>query len=340
MRSLPTDSFNPQAKIWRFILERLKRRQRVGLLLVADSKGHAPGKTGFKMAVGADGRLCGTIGGGAIEYDTVEEARAILRQQSPRARVALKVHEPQHPQTSGMICGGQQVVVTYPCRAQDRTEVEALLECLANGTAGTLTLTARGLRFNTSRMQTRRLRFSRSASGWRFTEHLPAPDTIYIIGGGHVGLALARVMTTLDFRIVVFDARADVNTFTRNHYAHEKRVLAFDQVGEVIPAGPHSYAVIMTPGHRSDDAALHQLVRKRLAYLGVLGSPRKARQLLDQLRAEGCPPECLARVRTPVGLPIASHTAAEIAISIAAQAIQVRNAGDHAHASSRSRGGR
>jgi xanthine dehydrogenase accessory factor len=166
-----------------------------------------------------------------------------------------------------------------------------------------------------------------STATWSFTEQVPPPDTIYIIGGGHVGLALSRVMATLDFRIVVFDARPDVNTFTRNRYAHEKRVLAFDQVGKAIPAGPHSYAVIMTPGHRSDDAALRQLVRKRLAYLGVLGSARKARQLLDQLRAEGCPPECLARVRTPVGLPIASHTAAEIAISIAAEIIQVRNAG-------------
>jgi xanthine dehydrogenase accessory factor len=340
MRSLPTDSFNPQAEVWRFILERLQRRQRVALLLVADSKGHAPGKTGFKMAISADGRLCGTIGGGAIEHDAVEEARAILRQRHPRACVALKVHEPQHPQTSGMICGGQQVVVTYPCRAQDRPATEALLEGLALGTAGTLTLTARGLRVEASRAQTRSFRFSRSAASWRFTEHVPAPDTIYIIGGGHVGLALSRVMATLDFRVVVIDERSRLDTLAKNRFAHEKRVLPFGEVGRAIPEGRRSYAVIMTPGHRSDDAALRPLVRKRLRYLGVLGSPRKARQLLDQLRAEGCPPEYLARVRTPVGLPIASHTAAEIAISIAAEIIQVRNAGGRDEASPRSGGGR
>lgn len=327
MRSLPTDSFNPQAEVWRFTLERLNRRQRVALLLVVDSRGHAPGKTGFKMAVGADGKLCGTIGGGAIEHDSVEEARALLRQPHPRARVAVKVHEPEHPQTSGMICGGRQTLVTYPCRAQDKPSIKSLLENLAAGKPGILTFTARGISFAAPRRKRRQLQFFQSAGAWRFAERMPAPDTIYIIGGGHVGLALSRVMATLDFRIVVFDERADVNTFTRNRFAHERRIVKFSQVGKTIPAGPRSYAVIMTPGHRADAAALRQLARKRLAYLGVLGSARKARELLDQLRAEGFPAGCLARVRTPVGLPIASHTAAEIAISIAAQIIQMRNAG-------------
>jgi len=331
-----TDSFNPQAEIWRFILERLKRRQRVALLLVADSRGHAPGRTGFKMAVGADGRLCGTVGGGAIEHDTVEEARALLRKPHPRAQVAVRVHEPAHPQTSGMICGGRQTLVTYPCRTQDKPAVKALLRSLEAGWPGVLTLTARGISFSAAKRNRRQFRFSRKRRGWCFTEHVPAPDTIYLIGGGHVGLALSRVLATLDFRIVVFDERAAVNTFTRNRFAHERSALPFAKVGRVIPAGPHSYAVIMTPGHRADAAALRQLVRKRLAYLGVLGSTRKAHQLLDQLRAEGCPPECLTRVFTPVGLPIASHTAAEIAISIAAQIIQVRNAGGRYGAKPRS----
>jgi xanthine dehydrogenase accessory factor len=327
MLSTPTDSFSPQAAVWRFILARLNRRQRVALLLVADSRGHAPGKMGFKMAVGADGRLCGTVGGGAIEHDTVEEARTLLRQAQPRAQVAVKVHQPEHPQTSGMICGGRQTVVTYPCRAQDKRAIQSLLQSLAAGQPGILTLTARSLSFSATRQRHHRFQFLQTGGRWRFTERVPAPDTIYIIGGGHVGLALSRVMGTLDFRIVVLDERADVNTFTRNRFAHERRVVNFSEVGKVIPTGARSYAVIMTPGHRADAAALHQLVRKRLAYLGVLGSARKARELLDQLRAEGCPPAHFARVRTPVGLPIASHTPAEIAISIAAQIIQVRNAG-------------
>ena len=325
MRSPATDSFNPQAVIWRFILERLERRQRVALLLVAESKGHAPGKTGFKMAVDADKKLCGTIGGGAIEHDVVEDARALLRQPRPGARVLTKVHQPQHPQTSGMICGGTQTIVTYPCRTPDRGAVEELLQCFQAGRPGTFRLTPRGISFAAARGNRRQFQFSQAGRRWQFTEHLRAPDTIYIVGGGHVGLALSRVMATLDFRIVVFDERREVSTFRHNRAAHERCVLPFDQVGKAIPVGPHSYAVIMTPGHRGDAAALRQLIRKRLAYLGVLGSPRKARQLLDQLRAEGCPREDLARVRTPVGLPIASHTAAEIAISIAAQIIQVRN---------------
>ena len=317
-----------QGEVWRLILDHLSRRTPVALLLVAESKGSTPGKTGFKMAVASDGKLSGTIGGGAIEHDTIEEARGLLRQRHPRARVVRKVHELQHPQTSGMICGGRQTVVMYPCRAKDRSAIEKLLECLEAGHPGVLTFTADGIAFAEPRRKRQQFQFSRRGGRWRFTEYVPAPDTIYIIGGGHVGLALSRVMATLDFRIVVFDERSDVNTLARNCYAHEKRLLPFDQVGRAIPSGAHSYAVIMTPGHSADAVALRQLVRQRLAYLGVLGSQRKAKQLLDQLRAEGCPPACLARVHTPIGLPIGSHTPAEIAISIAAEIIQVRNHGD------------
>jgi xanthine dehydrogenase accessory factor len=319
--------FVAEAAIWHFILERLARRERVALLVVAESKGHAPGKPGFKMAVGGDGQLCGSIGGGAIEHDLVEEARAMLKKRRPVASIARKVHELDHRQTSGMICGGSQTVVTYPCRRLDRAAVVALLGCLEAGQPGALALTASGITFTPGRRGGRRLIAGGQGRAWCFTEHLPVPDTVYLLGGGHVALALSRVLATLDFRIVVIDERMEVSTAEWNPHAHERRVLAFSKAGAAIPAGPRSYVVIMTPGHRSDEIALRQLVRKRLRYLGVMASVRKARELLESLHAAGFPPACLARVQTPVGLPIGSHTPAEIAVSIAAQLIQVRNGG-------------
>ena len=320
-------SLDRHGEVWRFILHRLKRRTRVALLLVVDSKGSAPGKTGFKMAVASDGKLCGTIGGGAIEHDVVEDARALLRQPRPRASVMLKVHQLQHPQTSGMICGGQQTVALYPCLPKDRSAVKSLLACLEGGKPGVLRLSASGLSFNPGRQSKEEHCFVQHGTRWRYTENVRTPDTLFIVGGGHVGLALSCVMATLGFRIVVFDERPDVDTLVQNIYAHEKRVMPFTKVGRAIPDRDRHYAVIMTPAHSADEAVLRQLVRKRLNYLGLMASAWKARALLGKLRAEGCPTEMLRRVRSPVGLPIASHTPAEIAVSIAAEIIQVRNTG-------------
>jgi len=292
---------------------------------VAASTGHAPGKAGFKMAVDPSGRQCGTIGGGAIEHEAVAEARALLDMRRPLSRVSRKVHQPGHPDASGMNCGGSQTVVIHPCRPRDRAAINGLLEALEAGQPGTLRLSPRGLAFTPQGRQPRRFRDPAKPEAWAFTERIRVPDTLYLIGGGHVALALSRVVATLDFRIVVLDERADLSTAEWNPFAHDRRVLPYARVGRAIPSGPHSYVVIMTPDHRADELALRQVVRKRLRYLGVLGSARKAREMLEKLRATGCPPECLGRVRTPVGLPIASHTPAEIAISIAAQLIQERN---------------
>lgn len=323
--SVPT--FAPQAGIWHFILERLARRERVALLVVVDAKGPVPGKPGFKMAAGADGCLCGSIGGGAIEHDTVETARVMLGKRRPVALVARKVHEPDHPQSSGMLCGGSQTVVSYPCRSRDRAAIVALLQCLEAGLPGALELTRRGLAFEPLRPGRRPFNYVEKPQGWSFTERIAVPDTVYLVGGGHVARALSRVLATLDFRIVVIDEREDVNTARWNPHAHERRVLPFSKVGPAIPPGPNSYVVIMTPGHRSDTIALGQLLGKRFRYLGVMASTRKAREMLESLRSAGHPPEHLARVHSPVGLPIASHSPPEIAISIAAQLIQVRNGG-------------
>jgi xanthine dehydrogenase accessory factor len=171
--------------------------------------------------------------------------------------------------------------------------------------------------------------FAARARGGRafYTETLRPPDTLYIVGSGHVGLALSRVMSMLDFRIVVFDQRPDVDTLTRNVFAHEKRVLSFDRVGRHVRSGDRSYVAIMTHSHRSDEAVLRQLFGKRLRYVGLMASPRKAELVFDRLRSEGVPERLLRNVRSPIGLPIASHTPAEIAISIAAEIIQTRNAG-------------
>jgi xanthine dehydrogenase accessory factor len=86
------------------------------------------------------------------------------------------------------------------------------------------------------------------------------------------------------------------------------------------------YVVVMTVGFASDEVVIRQMLDKDLKYFGVLGSRAKMAQLMKNLKGEGHSKEKLDRIRTPIGLPINSQTPEEIAISIAAEIISVKNA--------------
>jgi xanthine dehydrogenase accessory factor len=314
-----------EPSLWPFILDRLSKDRPVALLVVAAAEGETPGKPGFKMAVGAGGALCGSIGGGAIEHDMVEAARDRLRRRETAPSVHRFEHRPGGPDRSGMVCGGTQTVLLYVCRAADRPAVERLCRAPGARLAGGLRLTQRGLSFLPEPAAPEPVFRQHRAGEWSYEEAIGPAGTVYIAGGGHVCLALSRILATLDLAIVVFDDRPDLETLRLNRFAGEKRIIPFDEVGRHVPEGDTSYALIMTPSHRADEAVLRQLLPKRLGYLGLMGSASKVRHIFGRLRADGFPDEALARVHAPVGLPIHSHTPAEIAVSIAAEIIQVRN---------------
>ena len=161
---------------------------------------------------------------------------------------------------------------------------------------------------------------------WLYREEAGQRPTLTIIGGGHVGLALSRVMAELNFHIVVLDDRARLATMAANTYAQEKHVTSYNRIGRHVSEGSQSYVVIMTFGHLADERVLGQLAEKKTALPGdALGSPAKIAQIFTHLKKKGVAAASLKKVHAPVGLPIHSHTPEEIAISIAAEIIQVKN---------------
>jgi xanthine dehydrogenase accessory factor len=130
----------------------------------------------------------------------------------------------------------------------------------------------------------------------------------------------------MDFYIRVYDERKDLKTMTENDAAHEKYfVNDYTALKEMIPSGNNHYVVIMTFGYRSDDIALKALLEKKFKYFGLLGSKKKIEKLFDDYRKEGISEERLQRIHTPVGLAINSQTPEEIAVSIAAEIIKIKN---------------
>jgi xanthine dehydrogenase accessory factor len=133
-------------------------------------------------------------------------------------------------------------------------------------------------------------------------------------------------MSMMDFYIHLYDDRHPLNTFLDNNYVHEKTVLnKYSQLKHIIPSGDHNYVVVMTFGYRSDDVVIRNLLKKQFKYFGVLGSSKKIDKMFKEYDAEGLDLNKIRRIYAPVGLPIKSQTPEEIAVSIAAEIITVKN---------------
>jgi xanthine dehydrogenase accessory factor len=112
----------------------------------------------------------------------------------------------------------------------------------------------------------------------------------------------------------------------QNKSAHEKHIVNdYSELNKLIPAGNNLYVVIMTFGYRTDDIALRALLNNQFKYLCLLGSLSKIEKMFEDYRKEGIAENLLQRIHTPIGLPIKSQTPEEIAVSIAAEIIKVKN---------------
>lgn len=109
-----------------------------------------------------------------------------------------------------------------------------------------------------------------------------------------------------------------------NHDAQRKLVMPYRELEKIIPEGERIFVLIMTHSHETDEQVAGLLAGKRIRYLGVLGSSGKIARLKANL-AERLPAETLWGIHGPIGLPIHSHTPAEIAVSVAAELIQILN---------------
>jgi xanthine dehydrogenase accessory factor len=305
----------------------------VALLCVLRSEGSSPGRQGFKMAITAD-TVAGSIGGGIMEHKWVELARQRLREADTEPLLRPQIHRREAPaDRSGMMCSGEQEVLLWPLAAADLALVEAVAKALQANTGGVLELgPATGLRLVSpaalAAAESSEMPFYdyRPAVAWHYGERLGFRDQLTIVGGGHVSLALSNVAAALDFELTVLDDRADLPTFENNHAAHHRQRIDYENVAAAVPPGPHRYVVVMTVGYRTDAVVLRQLLGLPYRYLGVMGSEAKVAELRRGLREDGFSAKEIARLRGPIGLPIHSQTPEEIAISIAAELIQVRRA--------------
>lgn len=156
-----------------------------------------------------------------------------------------------------------------------------------------------------------------------FIEPITPPESLFIVGAGHVGAASASLGKMLGFRTVVIDPRPDLNNPSRLQSADEIIVEDYETALKKAALDDSSYIVICTPEHACDEECLHIAVSGPSAYVGMIGSKRKVAQAKAHLLAAGIRQEALDRVRAPIGLDIGAETPEEIAVSIMAEILKV-----------------
>jgi xanthine dehydrogenase accessory factor len=328
---------NRQLQAWKLIADSIKMQTTVVLLYVLESKGSSPGRQGFFMCVNALGEMAGSIGGGIMEHKFVEMAKGAMNIETEKKNIGYRneekgelrkqIHDKSAARDrSGMICSGEQTIWIYRVREEDAATIDRIIECISQNKNGGLTLSPDGIEFSSALPENDFHFLMRSEEDWEYMEKIGYKNHLYIIGGGHCALALSKIVSMMDFYIHLFDEREGLNTMEQNEFVHEKKYVSdYNQLGDLIPSGEHHYVVIMTFGYRTDDVALRALLGKQFKYFGLLGSRKKIETMFEALRLEGVSDEVLNTIHSPVGIQIKSQTPEEIAISIAAQMIMIKN---------------
>lgn len=230
------------------------------LAIVVDVKGSSPGKLSSKMIITADGSTIGTIGGGKLEYEVIDEAKKIFKSGNP------KILKFSLDESYGYQCGGEVGI---------------------------------------------------------YLEPLNIYPHLIIFGAGHVGKAVTEIFKYLHFKVTVIDDREELLNAIENTDVDKILVPDYQSSFSKLNINENSYILIVTRDHTFDLELTKMSLSTPAKYIGVIGSKRKSKYILDTLRKDGYNDDEIKRVYTPVGIPIKTDTPYEIAISIAAQIIDI-----------------
>ncbi len=315
---------------WLLIQQSLQQNIAIMLLYVLESKGSSPGRQGFFMAVNANGEMSGSLGGGIMEHKFVEMAKERLKVEGVRhegATIKKQVHSKSAKRDqSGMICSGEQTIFLYTIQEKDAKHIDNLIASLLHNSNGTFHLSQNGILFSSGEPSQNFYFKQENETDFLYQEKTGYKNHLHIIGAGHCALALSQLMSTMDFHIHLYDDRQELHTFEQNNFAHTKTIVEdYTKLPELISSGENVFVAVMTVGYRTDKIVVGSLIERKFKYFGLLGSKTKIKQMFEDFKADGISDEKIKDIHAPIGISIKSQTTEEIAISIAAEIIAVKN---------------
>jgi xanthine dehydrogenase accessory factor len=160
-----------------------------------------------------------------------------------------------------------------------------------------------------------------------FLEPLNPAPRLFIFGAGHIGTVLSQVVKTMEFDVTVIDNRSDFANPQRLPWADDVIAEEYQDAIEKLDFNDSTYVVILTHKHTHDLEVLEKCIKKPHCYVGMIGSKNKVETVFSKLRKTGISDQVIESIHAPIGLEIAANTPAEIAVSISAQLVAVRNQG-------------
>ncbi|MBC3887193.1 molybdenum dehydrogenase [Acetobacterium paludosum] len=325
------------------------------LATILEKSAAAPRSEGTKMIIKQDLTIEGSIGGGLIEAMIIKSAAKVFKEK--KFRVENFLLSSKEVVSLGTAGGGNLKILLEYVNYRDRifedfygelisyrekktdfviiTKIpeaggESLEKWICTETAlfgsesEELLSLIKDIRENFSTMKYREAYLQDETY---FVELFFTNENVLIIGAGHIGKVLADFCKILGFYVVVVDDREEFANIQRFKTADEVIVIdSFERVIDQVKIDQHSFVVIVTRGHVYDKDVLAQMLSTDAQYIGMIGSRSKRNQAYQSLLEEGFTYKDLERVYSPIGLPIHGETPEELAVSIAAEMIQVRRA--------------
>jgi xanthine/CO dehydrogenase XdhC/CoxF family maturation factor/CTP:molybdopterin cytidylyltransferase MocA len=349
-------------KIYKYLLDQPEKNIPLAIATIVKTKGSTPQVQGTSAIISKEGLMQGTLGGGILEADAQKRASVAIQEKDSQL-YEFDLDAVINSDDTGP-CGGKAVILIDANPEKSLNVFRDIEKSLGNRRPGILTTLIGRLKNEKADIKRYWIEkdvmnltgLYPELSGYekliqkcmdeKETVYLPVDNILYfenvsetslflepilpvpmliIAGAGHVGQAVARLGSLLDFEITVVDDRPE--------YCNRERIPKADHyiVGDIgkaiqnISKTPDTYIVIVTRDHRNDADALKECITSEAAYIGMMGSKRKVRLIREKFLEEGLAvPSQFDRIHAPIGLEIGSQTVHEIAVSICAQLIMVR----------------
>jgi xanthine dehydrogenase accessory factor len=287
------------------------------LVTVARTWGASPRPAGSLMLMRDDGAYCGSVSGGCVEDDLLQRLMAGELAESFPTRVDYGINAEEGSRL-GLPCGGRLELLVE--RLDSAGPLRRLLESLQANE-----LLVRRVCLDTGEAS---LHPGSPEDEFRYTDAVVQQVfgprwLLLLIGAGHLSHYVARLALMLDYRVVVCDPREGYEEEAVDGV--ERVRMMPDEAVQAMANHPRSAVVALTHDPKLDDMALIEALVSRAFYVGAIGSRRNSELRRERLASLEIPPQSLARLHAPVGLPIGSHSPPEIAVSILAEITAVRN---------------
>jgi xanthine dehydrogenase accessory factor len=271
------------------LAERLKENKPTVLVTITKTRGGTPGKTGFKILIGVEGRIAGTIGGGAVEFHAINKCKELFNSNSVTFNETIRLVDTDKqtvkPDTKNQAADKEQPTTDLVLPAWCGGEVELFYEIYND------------------------------------------KNILYIFGAGHVGAATAELAIRQGFYIELFDNRKDILDALPGNIYSQKHLIEYPPALFDFKLNTNGFVLIVTQSHKHDLPVLDFLLTKypEMRYIGMIGSTLKVTECIRIVKEKHGKNISLQNLYAPIGLNIGGDTPAELSVSILAEIFAVMN---------------